>query len=125
MLDPTHRLRVQARRFENHRKPTATRYTEAFRAEVVAHARSKMVAGVAVCRIARDLRLRPQTLGLWLRAEPSPPKLRPVCVDRDPRPVPTPMLGPIEVRPVVVTPAGVRVEGLDLDGVVRLVRALV
>ena len=123
MLDPAHSLRVQARRFENHLKPTATRYTEAFRAEVVAHARSKVAAGVAVNRIARDLHLRPKTLMLWLRAEPAR-KLRPVRVDRDPLPLPTLVPGPIEVRPVVVTQAGVRVEGLALDGVVRLMRAL-
>ncbi len=119
MPDPTRRLRLQARQFENRRKPTGTRYSAAFRAEVVALARDRVAEGVAVTRIARALGLRAKTLTLWLRRTPVP-RLRAVRIERDPRPA---AVMP-ETRPVVVTPSGVRIEGLDVDGLVRLMRSL-
>ena len=119
MLDSARRLRSQVRQFENRRNPTGTRYSAAFRTEVVSHARARVREGVAVTRIARDLGLRPKTLTLWLRRAPVS-KLRAVRVERDPRPA---TVMP-EIRPVVVIPGGLRIEGLDLDGVVRLVRSL-
>lgn len=119
MQDPTRRLRSQVRRFENRRKPTGTRYSAAFRAEVVTLARDRIAEGVTLARIARDLGLRPKTLTLWLR-RPAVPRLRTVRVERESRPAP---IVP-EIRPVVVLPGGLRVEGLDLDGVARLVRSL-
>jgi len=91
MLDSAVRLRTQARQFTNRRKPTATRYSAAFRTEVVSVARARIAEGVAVARIARD---------------------------------PRPALSGSEFRPVVVTPSGIRIEGLDLDGLVRVVRSL-
>ena len=54
MLDSARRLRSQARRFENRRQPTGTRYSAAFRAEVVIHARGQVRAGVAIARIANE-----------------------------------------------------------------------
>ena len=124
MLDSARRLRSQARRFENRRQPTGTRYSAAFRAEVVIHARGQVRAGVAVSRIARDLGLRPKTLTLWIR-DTRVSKLRAVRVERAPRPVPAAAsVAAAEQRLVVVTPSGVRVEGLDLDGVVHLMRSL-
>jgi transposase-like protein len=119
MPDPTRRLRSQVRRFENRRKPTGTRYSAAFRDEVVTLARGRIAEGVAVARIARDLGLPPKTLTLWLHRTPVP-KLRSVRVERDPRPAPVVP----EIRPVVVIPGGLRIEGLDLDSVARLVRSL-
>ena len=124
MLDSARRLRLQARRFENRRQPTGTRYSAAFRAEVVFHARARVRAGVAVSRIARDLGLRPKTLTLWMRGVPVS-KLRTVRVERDAQPVPAAAtVATAEQRLVVVTPSGVRVEGLDLDGIVQLMRSL-
>ena len=123
MPDSSRRLRTQARRFENRRKPTATRYTDAFRAEVLPFAHKRISEGIPVSRIAGDLGLRPRTLILWLRASPAP-KLRPVRVAREPRPMPESKSASSDSRLVVVTAAGVRVEGLDVDGVVRLLRSL-
>lgn len=119
MLDSARRLRLQARRFENRRKPTGTRYSAAFRAEVVTLARGRIADDVAVARIARDLGLRPKTLTLWLRQTPVS-KLRAVRVESDPRPA---TVVP-EIRPVVVIPGGLRIEGLDLESVAKLVRSL-
>ena len=124
MLDSARRLRSQARRFENRRQPTGTRYSAAFRAEVAIHARGQVRAGVAVARIARDLGLRPKTLTLWMRDMPAS-KLRAVRVEHDARPVPAAATAAAaEQRVVVVTPSGVRVEGLDVDGVVQVLRLL-
>ena len=123
MLDSAVRLRSQARQFTNRSKPTGTRYSAAFRAEVVSVARARVVEGVPVARIARELGLRTQTLSLWLRRERLP-KLRAVHVERDPHSAAPVALATPELRPVVVTPSGVRIEGLDLDGVVRVVRSL-
>lgn len=122
MRDSVRRLRSQARQFENRGKPTGTRYSAAFRAEVVTHAHAEVRAGVPVTRIARLLGLRPKTLTLWMRRTPAS-KLRAVRVERDPRP--SLVAGPAVVdRLVVVTPGGVRVEGLDLDGVIQMMRQL-
>jgi len=124
MLDSARRLRSQARQFENRRKPTGTRYSPAFRAEVAAHAHVEVREGVAVARIAHDLGLRPKTLTLWMRRMPAS-KLRSVSVEHDSQPVRMPAaVATPERRPVVVTPSGVRVEGLDLDGIVHLMRSL-
>ena len=127
MLDSARRLRLQARSFENRGKPTGTRYSPAFRAAVVRHAHAQVREGVAVSRIARSLGLRPKTLTLWMRDMPAS-KLRTVRVvpgERDTRALPSASAVPIaEQRLVVVTPRGVRVEGLDLDGVVQVLRLL-
>ena len=127
MLDSARRLRSQARLFENRRQPTGTRYSPAFRAEVVRHARAQVREGVAVSRIARSLGLRPKTLTLWMRDMPAS-KLRTVRVvsgERDARALPSAAAVPAaEQRLVVVTPSGVRVEGLDLEGIVHLMRSL-
>ena len=124
MLDSARRLRLQARQFENRRKPTGTRYSAAFRSEVVTLARNRIADGVAVARIARELGLRSKTLTLWMRRVPAS-KLRAVRVERDPRPVPAPAAAATsDRRVVIVTPSGVRIEGLDLDGVAQLMRSL-
>lgn len=122
MPDPTRRLRLQARRFENRRKPTGTRYSAAFRAEVVGLARGRIAEGVTTARIARELGLRPKTLTLWMRRVLAP-KLRAVRLEREARPGPE-LAAASERRIAVVTPSGVRVEGLDLEGVIQVVRSL-
>jgi len=123
MLDPAVRLRLQARQFTNRRKPTGTRYSAAFREEAVSVARARVVEGLPVARIARQLGLRTQTLALWLRRE-RVSKLRAVRVENDPHVAASVALPAPQTRPVIVTPSGVRIEGLDLDGVVRVVRSL-
>ena len=115
MLDPTARLRRQARQFLNTSSPTATRYSASFRREVVDHARARVAAGIPVARIARELGLGPRALQLWLRSKPRP-ALRRVRVAIFP-PLPDPSV-------VVVTPTGVRGEGLGLESAARLLRLL-
>jgi transposase-like protein len=121
MLNSARRLRSQAHKFENRHRPTGTRYSAAFRVEVVRHAQTRVREGVAVARVARELGLRAKTLTLWMRSAPAV-KLRPVRVERPPRHVPDAAV--TDRRVVIVTPSGVRVEGLDLDGIVQLMRSL-
>lgn len=124
MPDRAARLRFQSRKFARADAPTAARYSAEFRVEVVQHTRERVRDGVSVSRIARDLGLRPKTLGLWLRQTPAS-RFRAVRVEPDARPRP---VGDVPAAPtaapVVVIAGGVRIEGLDLDGVVRLVRSL-
>ena len=112
-------LRARSRRFENREHPTATRYSAAFREEAVALARERRALGVPVSRIAAELGLRSQTLTLWLRAAPKRHlrrvSLAPEVAEIAPATMPS---------TVVVSVGGVKVEGLDFESVVRLVRAL-
>ena len=121
MPDAAARLRSQSRRFARPDAPTAARYSAEFRVEVVQHARDRVRDGVAVSRIARDLGLRAKTLALWLRQAPAS-RLRAVRVERDEQHEPVAVVA--DRRIVVVTPSGVRVEGLDLDGAIHVMRAL-
>jgi hypothetical protein len=82
-------------------------------------ARERLAEGVAVARIAHDLGLRPRTLGLWLGRKPVP-RLRRVRVAAEPAPGEGTAITPL----VLVMPTGVRIEGLDLDGIVRLLRSM-
>jgi hypothetical protein len=87
--------------------------------EVVSVARVRKAEGVAVARIARELGLRTQTLAFWMRRPPAV-RLRAVRVERDPQ---LAVVVP-ETQPVVVTPSGVRIEGLNFESLLRLVRSL-
>lgn len=82
-------------------------------------ARERRALGVPVSRIAAEVGLRSQTLTLWLRAAPKR-HLRRVSL--------APEVAVIPPEPVsltlVVSVGAVKVEGLDLESVVRLVRAL-
>lgn len=113
------RLRSQVARFTHGRPPTAVRYPAAFRVEVLALAGRRRAQGVGVARIARELGLSPQTLALWLRPR-RPRLLRAVDVTPDPAPA----LARAVPGPVLITPQGVRIEGLDLPALVTLLRAL-
>ena len=113
------RFSQDAARHIGDRTGTAIRYTPALRRRAVTIAQKRRDAGVAVTSVARELGVRPQALRLWLQAPRSRPRLRRVAVSAAPEPVaPTPGLS------VLVTPQGVRVEGLDLATLVALLRGL-
>jgi transposase-like protein len=112
----------EARRFRRHaarhlgdRTGTAIRYPPGLRRRAVAIARKRHEAGVAVAATARELGVRPQTLRLWLQS-PERPRLRRVAIATPP--------AVAADRPVLITPHGFRVEGLDATGLVALLRAL-
>lgn len=112
-------VRARARRFENREHPTATRFPAEFRDEVVALARERRALGVPVARIAAALGVRTRTLALWLRTAPKR-RLRRVKLAAE-APVTATDAAPSSLA---VSVGAVRVEGLDLESVVRLVRAL-
>jgi len=101
------------------RTGTAIRYTPDLRRRAVGIARQRRRAGVAVAATARDLGLRPDALRLWLQTPPTRPRLRRVAVSATPEPV-----APTSGLSVLVTPQGVRVDGLDLATLVTLLRGL-
>ncbi len=65
-------------------------------------------------RVAGALGLPARSLTRWLQ-QSAPPVLRPVTVRPDPGPA---------AGPVLLTPQGVRVEGLDRDTLIAVLRVL-
>lgn len=126
MNDPIRRLRTDARHLTHGRVPTAVRYPAAFQAAALALARPRLSRGLSIARVARELGLPSQALGRWLRRPPAAPGprprgvLRPVAVVPAAAAVADPPAGP-----VLLTPQGLRVEGLDRDGLIAVLRALV
>ena len=119
MDDRIRQLRTEAHQLVRGKVPRAIRYPAAFRAAAVALARPRLGRGVAVARVARDLGLPTQCLGRWLHAQPAAAPLRRVAVipEREVAPAPP-------ARLVLLTPQGHRVEGLDRDGLIAVLRAL-
>jgi len=118
MQTVTRRLRLQARSFSRGKSPRATRYSKEFQADVVAAAQKRRAEGIAVAWIARDLGLRTQTLTRWLGSSPRS-VLRPVRVLADTR-----SQAPAVSNLVLVAPGGFRIEGLDADALVWVLRSL-
>ena len=97
-------------------------YPAHVRAQLAALASAELAAGSSLSATSRRLGLAGSTLSRWLAAEPEPrPAFVPVVFSESPAPSPAPSpTSPL----AVVTPAGFRVEGLDLDGVVAVLRRL-
>jgi len=114
--DEIRRLRVEAQRLARGKHPSQVRYPEPFRRAAVTAARSRLAQSGSVARVARALGVSEPTLTKWLRPA-ALPRLRPVTVT--PAPLPPP-----PCRPVVITPTGVRVKGLDQTTLVAVLRAL-
>ncbi len=116
MMDSEARtFRQAAARHIGDRTGTAIRYSPALRGHAVAFAQRRGRPGVPVAAIARELGLRPRVLRLWLQEPRTKPRLRRVALEAAasaPRPGP----------PVLVTPHGFRVEGLDVTSLVTLLR---
>lgn len=111
-------LRVQAQELARGRDARTVRYPPAFRDAAVMLARTQLRQGQSVERIAAELGVSGPTLSKWLRP-PTPPVLRPVAVVSAPSSA-RPGVG----SPVLITPHGVRVEGLDCDMLVAVLQAL-
>jgi len=117
MQDTTRRLRLQARLISRGKAPTGIRYPPEFRAEAVAFARRLRSQGLPMVRIAKDLGVPSKTLKIWFRRRPTF-RMRPVVVSTPPTAVVT------AIRPVLVTVQGHRVEGLDLETLVQVLRSI-
>ena len=108
------RLRAEAERLARGKPRSQVRYPDGFRRAAVALARS----GGSRTRLAQALGVSEPTLTKWLRP-PASPVLRPVAVTPAPTPERTAGAGP-----VLTTPNGVRVTGLDRDALVAVLHAL-
>ena len=94
--------------------PAQRRYPKRVRTDAVAYTRDRVSAGAKIAAVAKDLGLSDQTLRHWLETTPAPSAaIRPVAVvpkAAPSRPTPAP---PRESQPVLVTPSGFRIEGLN------------
>ena len=113
------KFRRDAARHLGDRTGTAIRYSSDLRRRAVQIARRWSRTGVAVAAIARELGLRPRALRLWLQEPRARPRLRRVADAGLPA-----LMTPTGGLSVLVTPQGVRVEGLDLATLVTLLRGL-
>jgi hypothetical protein len=111
-------LRSTIQRCARGKHPNAVRYPAPVREAVVALARTRLGQGQSLARVARGVGLSFPTLTTWL-AGPAAAALRPVTLVPGPDPVTTP---PLTI--VLVTPEGFRVEGLDRDTLVAVLRSL-
>jgi transposase-like protein len=98
------------------------RYSQELRSEAVELVRELRSAGRSHLAAAKELGLNPITLSIWQKKSESRPggetgALKPVALVEGP-------VGESSSEVVVVGPHGVRVEGLDLDGVAALLRKL-
>jgi hypothetical protein len=113
------------RRPQSRRTPTPQqdRLDQTAQAVTMAFARHERARGRSLAEVARELSLPVGTLRRWLTA--SSRVFRPVAVVAAPRSGDARLTDLDEVpRLVVVTAHGHRVEGLDLAGVLAVVRAL-
>lgn len=115
MSEALSRLRAELHRIAEEGRPSRSRYPAEFRERVLAMAQEQMRLGLAVDQVAAQLGLRVKTLRKWLGPEPQA-VWRPVRVET--------AVAALSARQPVVIVGGIRVEGLDLEGVVDLLRAL-
>jgi DNA-binding phage protein len=118
MDDRLAKLQLRIRALHHSQAASQIRYPEDLRADIIATARAATAAGRSISSVARDLGVSAPTLIEWLR-RPTPGRLRQVTVG--PAPVKT-MAS--RLSPVLVTPHGFRIEGLDLAGLVTVLRDL-
>lgn len=116
MSERVSRLRQQASRFVDAGRPPRTRYPAKFREQVLVLARERRSQGLSLSRVAAELGLKAKTLSIWLRS-PVRAAVRRVIV------APEVPVGR-EAGPVVVLAEGLRIEGLTVEGVAHLLRAL-
>lgn len=117
MLTRVRRFRRQLQSSVGPRGP-GRRYPAELRTEALEIAAARRKTGASTRAVAKELGIPEVTLKRWaesagdLRCEGRAP-FHEVTVRGDPPP-----------RPVLVLPNGARVEGLDIDGVVELIRRL-
>jgi len=118
MNEAIRQFRSEARQLTRGKVPKAIRYPVAFRAAAAGLTRTQLDQGASMNRVAGALGLPARSLTRWLQ-QSAPPMLRPVTVRPDPAPVAAPGAGP-----VLFTPQGFRIEGLDRDTLIAVLRVL-
>jgi hypothetical protein len=118
MDEEIQRLRAEVRRLAHGKARSQVRYPVAFRRAAIALARTRLRRGGSVAGLAQELGVSIPTLTKWLRPM-ALPVLRPVAVMAAPAPH-----SPAGARPVLITPRGLRIEGLDRDMLVAVLQTL-
>ena len=118
MDDQIRRLRAEAQRLAQGKPRSQVRYPDNFRQAAVELARLGLGQGRSTGRLARELGVSEPTLTKW-RRPPVMAALRPVTITTRPT-----AAAAIVTRPVLITPRGVRVKGLDRDTLVAVLQAL-
>lgn len=119
MNERVRRFRQVARAENRGRTGRAIRYSERLREDAVTFARHERSRGRSLSAIARDLGVAPNNVARWVRSARTP-RFEKVVVTRA-----GVEAGAAAVSPVMLTTAsGHRVEGLDLAGLVAVLRAL-
>ena len=105
--------------------PAQRRYPKSVRDDAVAYAQRRIKTGSKVAPIARRLGIPDQTLRIWIDSAPTgSTAIRPVALVPRTAPAKRPERVAVRAQPVLVTPQGFRIEGLALDELVKLLRAL-
>jgi len=117
MNEAIRQLRAEARRLAQGKPPSQVRYPDGFRRAAVRLARLDRRQGGSVGRLARAVGVSEPTLTKWLRP-PTGAGLRPVAVLAAPPPESA------AVSAVLITRQGLRVEGLDRDTLIAVLRTL-
>jgi len=117
MQDRVQRFKALVRQLMGGRRGRGVRYPQAVRMEAVTFAHEALASGASLSRIAASLGLGEVTLARWL--EPERVGLRKVeILGAEPARMPAPP------GVVLVSPSGLRVEGLELAQVAELLRVL-
>jgi hypothetical protein len=116
MDDRVRRLRARLQACSRGRAPRGVRYPAELRAEVVRLAREGQGAGVQAGALAKQLGLPAATITRW--GGPAPhPRVRRIRIAAGP-----PAVTASPAAPVLVTPQGWRIEGLDVATLLRVLQ---
>jgi len=117
MDDRIAKLKIRVRALHRGQAASQVRYPEDLRAEITAVTHDARVAGRSVYIVAREIGVSAPTLIQWAR-QPMRRPWRPVTLAS-----PAVSEAAPPVKPVLVTSHGFRVEGLDVAGVVTVLRS--
>ncbi len=93
-------------------------YPETVRERVRAYAAARRAGGATASLVAEELGLSRHSIVTWTAPARASARLRPVTVVPDAEPAPVP--APSPSAPVLISPRGYRVEGLDATGLAAL-----
>jgi len=117
MDDRVAKLKIRVRALRRGQVASQVRYPRGLRAEITAVTHDARAAGRSIYSLARELGVSAPTLIEWAR-QPVRRPWRPVTLaPAIPETAPS-------ASPVVVAPNGFRVEGLDVAGVLTVLRGL-
>ena len=114
------RFRSAALRYHRGKSGRGIRYPEELHQEAVSYTKARQQRGDSLLAISRDLGVKPVTLSRWLQ-QTRDPAFRRVEIVTSGRP--TPGSG-AATGVTVTTPSGIRIEGLDLESLIALLRRL-